>query len=388
MNDTEFGRGDATHRAEEGFRLHSRELTWKGTDMIIRKTVSMLLLAFALGAAAQADTVALAPDHPERYVVVKGDTLWDISARFLRDPWQWPKVWNINPQIENPHLIYPGDSIVLTFSEGQPVLQLERAGITPIPAEVAGNVVKLSPQVRVTKLERPVPTVPMDAIEQFLLDARVVSKDEIDKSGYIVSMEEGRLVAGTGHKLYARGIDDRSTTRYQIFRTGTAYRNPGAKQDEVLGYEALHVADARVEAYGDPATLNVLHSSREALVGDRLIAVPEREESLFNFVPSAPEHDIDGRIIALFDAISRVGRYQVVVLNRGHGDGLRPGHVLAAHRAGEVVRDTVATKTEDITLPDVRSGVVMVFRVFDKLSYALVMEAQRDIHLYDAVRNP
>lgn len=357
--------------------------------MAIRKTVSMLLFALALSAGAQADTVALNPTHPDRHVVVKGDTLWDISARFLRDPWKWPDVWKINPQIENPHLIYPGDSIVLTFVEGQPVLQLERAGSTgPVPAEVAGNVVKLSPQVRVSDLERPIPTVPMDAIEQFLLDAHVVSQDDIDKSAYVVSMEDGRLIAGTGNKVFARGVNDRSTGRHQIFRTGTVYRNQNAKKDDVLGYEALHVADARVEAYGDPATLNLLRSTRETLLGDRVIPMPEDDMRRINFLPSAPNREINGNIISLFDAISRVGRYQVVVLNRGQNDGMRPGNVLAAYRAGESVRDTMPSKAQHVTLPDIRSGLVMVFRVFENVSYALIMEAQRDIHLYDAVRNP
>src|SRR3569833_1536544 len=285
--------------------------------MTIRNAVSMLLLTFALCTGAQADTVALTPDHPDRYVVVKGDTLWDISARFLRDPWKWPDVWKINPQIDNPHLIYPGDTVVLTFQEGQPVLQLERAAgsAAPAPAEVAGNVVKLSPHVRVSRLERPIPTVPMDAVDQFL-------------------------------------------------------------------------ADARIDAYGDPAALTLLRSTRETLAGDRLIAVPDDNERQYSFIPSAPEQAIDGKIVALFDAISRVGRYQVVVLIRGQQDGMRPGNVLAAYRAGEVVRDTLPRKAQEVTLPDIRSGLVMVYRVFVKVRFALVMEAQRVIHLYDAVRNP
>ena len=359
--------------------------------MAIRNTVTALLLslALAMGGGAHADTVALNPDHPERYVVVKGDTLWDISARFLRDPWRWPDVWDINPQIDNPHLIYPGDTISLTYREGQPVLQLARPG-GPAPAETAGEtgVVKLSPQVRITKLERPIPTVPVEAIEQFLLSAQVISPEELDKSAYVVSMEEGRLIAGTGNKIYARGVNDRSAGRYQVFRTGTVYRNPGAKKDDILGYEALSVADARVEAYGDPATLTLVKATRETLTGDRLIPAPQDEAGLFNFVPSAPDKDVAGRIVALFDAISRAGRYQVVVLNLGHNDGVRPGHVLAAFHSGETVRDPVKPKAGAVHLPDAQEGLVMVFRVFDKVSYALVMQATRDIRLHDAVRNP
>lgn len=357
--------------------------------MTIRNTVTALLLALALSTA-HADTVTLNPEHPDRYVVVKGDTLWDISSRFLRDPWRWPDVWEINPQIDNPHLIYPGDIISLTYREGQPVLQLERPSAQSDAADTAGtgNVVKLSPQVRISTLNRPIPTVPIEAIEQFLLDAQIISPDALEKSGYVVSIEEGRLIGGTGNKIYARGVNDRSTTRYQVFRTGTVYRNPNAKKDDVLGYEALKVADGRVEAYGDPATLTLMKATRETLSGDRLIATPEDEARDFNFVPSAPDKNVEGRIVALFDAISRAGRYQVVVLNLGHNDGVRPGNVLAAFNTGADVRDPVKPKAGLVKLPDEQEGLVMVFRVFDKVSYALVMEATRDIRLYDAVRNP
>jgi hypothetical protein len=349
--------------------------------MTIRNTVSALLLALVIGASAQADTVALNPDHPDQYVVVKGDTLWDISARFLRDPWKWPDVWELNPQIKNPHLIYPGDVVSLIFREGKPVLQVERAPTTS-PA------VKLSPQVRITTLERPVPTVPTDAIEQFLLKAEVISQDEAKKSGYIVSMEDERLIGGTGNKIYARNLEQPVGGRFEVVRLGKVYRNPGADKDEILGYEALHVADAHVDAYGDPSTLTIVKASRESLIGDRLIPARDDKAINYNFLPSAPTKVVEGKIIALFDAVSRVGQYQVVVLNQGLSDGLQPGHVLAIYHAGVKIRDTVNTKGKEVTLPDTRSGVLMVFRVFDKVSYALVMSATRDIQLYDMVRNP
>ncbi len=348
--------------------------------MTIRNTVSALLLAVAIVASAQADTIALNPNHPERYVVVKGDTLWDISARFLRDPWKWPDVWEMNPQIKNPHLIYPGDVITLTFREGKPVLKVERG-----PAQ--RPLVKMTPQVRVTTLERPVPTVPTDAIEQFLIKAQVVTPEESENSGYILSMEEERLIGGTGNKLYARNVKQHAGGRFEVVRLGKVYRNPGADEDDVLGYEALHIADARVEAYGDPSTLTIVQSSREALIGDRLLPAQDEGVINYNFIPSAPDKPVEGKIIALFDAVSRVGQYQVVVLNQGLNEGLQPGHVLAIYRAGEVVRDTVGND-EKVTLPDTRSGVLMVFRVFAKVSYGLVMTATRDVRLYDMVRNP
>jgi len=352
----------------------------KGAFMTIRNTVSALLLAVLMCASAQADTIKLNPNHPDRYVVVKGDTLWDISARFLSDPWKWPEVWEGNPQIKNPHLIYPGDIIILTYRDGKPVLTVQRTPEQP-------PVVKLEPQVRITTLERPIPTVPTDAIEQFLLKAQVISPEEAQNSAYVVSMEGERLIGGTGYKLYSRKLQQVPGGRFEVVRTGRAYRNPGADDDDVLGYEALHIADARVDAYGDPSTLTVTKASREILVGDRLM--PSHDTGInYNFLPSAPDKPVSGKIIDLFDAISRVGQFQVVVLNQGVNAGLHPGHVLAIYRAGDVVRDNVGGNGKKITLPDTRSGVLMIFRVFDKVSYALVMTSPRAVHLYDMVRNP
>lgn len=357
--------------------------------MIIRNTVSALLLIVIMGVTAQADTVVLNPDHPDRYVVVKGDTLWDISARFLRDPWKWPDVWQVNPQIENPNLIYPGDVISLVFRNGKPVLQVQRGPVAESNGPAAeSNVVKLEPHVRISPLKGPIPTLPTDAIQQFLLKARVISPEEKKNSGYIVSMEEERLIGGTGNKIYGRHIQRHPGGHFEVIRVGKVYRNPGASRNDILGYEALHIADARVEAYGDPSTLILTKASREALVGDRIVPAPEKTAIDYNFVPRAPERRVQGKIIALFDAVSRVGQYQVVVLNQGSNAGLQPGNVLAVYHAGATVRDTVAGWGEHVTLPDTRSGLLMVFKVFDKVSYGLIMTAQRDIRLYDMARNP
>lgn len=348
--------------------------------MTIRNTVAALLLVALFCAGAWADTVELNPTHPDRYTVVKGDTLWDISARFLKDPWKWPDVWELNPQIRNPNLIYPGDVVSLIFRNGQPVLQVERS------SPVSDNVVKLSPQVRVTTLERPIPTVPTDAIEQFLLKAQVISPEESTDSAYVLSMEEERLVGGTGNKIYGRNLRPIPGGRFEVVRVGRVYRNPDS--DTVLGYEALHIADARTEAYGDPSTLTLIKASRETLIGDRLLPSQDLGKINYNFLPSAPDKPVEGKIIALFDAVSQVGQYQVVVLNQGQNAGLHAGHVLAIYHAGDKVRDIVGDKGGKVQLPDSRSGVLMVFRVFDKVSYALVMNATRDVHLYDMVRNP
>jgi hypothetical protein len=340
-------------------------------------TIVLCLIGLLFAGQVNADQIALRANHPERYVVVKGDTLWDISARFLESPWRWPEVWSFNPQIKNPHLIYPGDVVSLTYDEqGKPILRVERSQPT----------VKLSPKVHATRMDNPISTIPKDVIGQFLGQPRVVSEREINNAAYIVSNQEQRLIAGQGDTIYVRGLVPGGDTSYNVFRIGDPYRNPGS--NEILGYEAIHVADARVQAFGDPSTLKVIDSTRETLAGDRLL--PVRDNQLDQtFIPHAPETKIDGQIIAVVDGVSRIGQYQTVVINRGEQDGLETGHVLAVFQTGNTVRDTIhGDKAENVTLPDIKAGLVMVVRAFDRVSYALVMEATRAMSVYDYVRNP
>ena len=377
-------------------RLHSSKPTSRGIivstrEISLNKNLSLkilglnlaiLLFGALLGATvAVADTVKLKANHPDKYTVVKGDTLWDISAHFLESPWKWPEVWSYNPQIKNPHLIYPGDEVFLEYdAQGKPILRVSRGQAT----------VKLSPQVHASRVDTPIATIPLNAIQQFLGEPRVLSKREIDNSAYIISGKDARLMSGSGDLIYARGLipgEDPNST-YAVLRIGKAYRNPGAKSGDILGYEALHVADAQVEDFGDPSTLRVKDSTRETLIGDRLI--PKKASGLDQaFIPKPPSTPIDGQIIAVIDGVSRVGQFQTVVLNKGEQDGLETGHVLAVYQKGKVIRDNNAKKRgELVTLPDQRAGIVLVYRTFDRVSYALVMEAQRDMAVYDAVRNP
>lgn len=343
----------------------------------------LLALVLSTGALAQADTVRLAPDHPDRYVVIRGDTLWDISARFLEDPWMWPEIWHINPEIANPHLIYPGDIIRLDYVDGRPVLRLERPG----PAGLQR--VKLSPSARVTDLESAIPTIPIDAIGQFLKYPRIVSEKELERSGYIVASNEDRLISGSGNRVYARGIDGARDGRYQIVRRGEVYRDP-ADRREILGYEALNVGYARVTRGGDPATVLITESEREVLPGDRLIPIEEDRIDQY-FLPRAPDTEVEGQILSVIDGLARIGTYQVVAISRGARDGLEAGHVLAVHQTGEVVSDKFAPWSiggRSVRLPNERAGTLMLIRVFDRVSYALVMEAERDLRLYDTVTRP
>lgn len=322
--------------------------------------------------------VVLRPDYPERYVVVKGDTLWDISARFLRDPWYWPELWQNNPQVANPHLIYPGDVLTMYFIDGKPVLHVDRGDATDSSKY---PVVGLSPRIREESLDEAIPTIPLDAIAQFLTRPRVVTKEELDAAPYIVATSDEHLLATIGANVYARKVDPSVATEYAIIRPDRTFAN---KAGEVLGYETIYLADATLLKDGDPATLRITDSTQEVFQGNRLFPIDER--FMQNFQPHAPEDDISGDIVAVVGSVSRVGQFQMVVVDLGRQEGMKPGTVLAINQSGGTVRDVMTG--ELVTLPDERAGVAMVFRVFDRVSYALVMNATRSIRQWDKVANP
>lgn len=322
--------------------------------------------------------VMLKPDYPERYVVQRGDTLWDISAQFLKDPWRWPELWQNNPQVRNPHLIYPGDLLTLIYIDGKPVLQVQRgAAIAQLPE------LRLSPKVRIETLEQAIPTIPLDAILPFISRPQVVTEAELEAAPYIVASADEHLMAGAGSRVYVRGISE-PAANYTVIRRGRPYIDPD-DDDELLGYEAIHVADAQMQRFDEPATLLLVASKREALNGDRLL--PSGDNGFDNsFNPRAPKQPVTGKIISVVDGVSQIGQYQVVALNRGLRDGLETGHVLAVYTKGAAVRDPV--NGENVVLPDERAGVLMVFRPFARMSYALVMSATRAMHVFDRVTNP
>lgn len=344
----------------------------------------LLLLALAFSQGSDAETIKLAPDHPDRYVVIKGDTLWDIAARFLQDPWHWPEIWYVNPGIDNPHLIYPGDIIRLEFVNGKPVLRLDRPGPGPDM-----QTVKLSPTARITTLETAIPTIPLDAIGQFMKYPRVVGERELEHSPYIVASTEDHLISGPGSKVYARGIKDKGIERYQIVRRGKIYRSPSNPRN-ILGHEAITVGEVRVVRDGDPATLMIVQADREVLIGDHLLPVIEDELNQ-HFMPHAPEADINGSILSVMDGLARIGQYQVIAIDKGARDGLETGHVLAVNQTGALVRDRIGGRKmggDLVRLPNERAGTIMIIRPFERVSYALVMEAARDLRVLDKVTTP
>ena len=323
-----------------------------------------------------ATDVVLNPEHPDRYVVVKGDTLWDISAMFLRDPWLWPEVWYVNPQVENPHLIYPGDVLTLVYVDGKPQLQMSRGYPT----------VNLSPQIREESLENAIPTIPLDAIQPFLTRAIVVDTKELDTAPYVVASAGEHVITGVSDRVYVRGIDDKDNPVYDIFRPGGPYIDPDT--DELLGYEALYVGTGPVEQYGDPATLFLAETTREIRVSDRLRPA-EQSAPVTHFQPHAPDADVEGQIISVIDGVTQIGQFNVVAIDLGTRENIEIGHVFRIFQKGHVIKDTVSGKRNDtVKLPDEDAGLVMVFRTFEKVSFGLVMKATSAIHINDFVRTP
>lgn len=347
--------------------------------MLARKLITFMLLCLA-SATLVAAPPALNSSHPDSYVVVKGDTLWDISGRFLRNPWRWPDVWQANPQVKNPHLIYPGDVISLTYdANGNPILSINRGRQT----------VKLSPGVRASKIDRAIPTIPLDAIRQFLSRPLVLTQKQVDEAAYVVQTAGEHVVAGAGDRVYVRGIKDKQQNKFSLFQPGKPYRNPGAEEDDILGIEAIYVGEGTAQAFGDVSTLLLTNTQREARRGDRVMPF-DKNEIDEHFMPHAPADKIDGAIIAVVDGVSQIGQHQIVVLNKGTQDKIDVGTVLDVFRKGATISDLVTEEIRDdtVTLPDEKAGTLMVFRSFDRVSFALVMEATRAMHIYDAVRNP
>lgn len=341
---------------------------------------SLVALALLLPTAVVADEVALKAGHPDRYVVKKGDTLWAISGMFLTQPWRWPELWQGNPQIKNPHLIYPGDQLRLVYVDGSPRLLLDRDG----NAVEQNGVARLSPQVRILPLESAIQTLPAEAISPFLVKGRIVTAQEIDHAARVIAGPEGRLLLGGGDRFTARGLSDSAHQTYAVFRNGERYVDPDS--GELLGIELLEVGRARyLSGEGEVATLELEQSEQEVRIDDRLLPMVEERVSS-SYTPSAPASAIDGKIIAVLGGVKKVGRYSVVALNRGQAAGLAVGNTLAISKKPLAVRDR--QRGDWVDLPAERIGLLMVFRTFEKMSYGLVLEVSQPTNVGALVSSP
>ncbi|MEM1155805.1 MAG: LysM peptidoglycan-binding domain-containing protein [Pseudomonadota bacterium] len=319
--------------------------------------------------------VELNEDVPETYIVKKGDTLWGISGIYLDKPWLWPQLWDANPQIDNPHLIYPGDELYLVWIDGEPKLRMRR-----------GRDVKLTPNMRVTPLDLAIPIIPLDEIGPWLQFSRIVDLSDIEGAPYIVSGNQGHLLSAPGDLIFGRGVFPPDERAFGIFRPGEAYYDPVTQ--ELLGYQAQDIGNARlVKAAGDEvAELEVTRITEEVRITDRLLPMRERViDATFHPRPPAVEIE-DGFMIAVPGGVTQIATNAIVVLNKGARDGLEIGQVLAIYQAGEVVFDDIAK--ESVRLPDQRAGLAMIFEVFNKASYAIVLKSDKPLKVGDKVKNP
>ena len=335
----------------------------------------------------------LASNAPDQHVVVPGDTLWDISKLFLKSPWRWPELWGMNrDQIRNPHLIYPGQVLVLVKMDGRARLQFgQRVGGSGV-----GDTVKLSPQMRISALDASaIPAIPLSLIQPFLTDTAVFDTDVLATAPRIVAAQEGHVLLGKDELAYARG-DFAGATDFRVFRTARVLRDPTTK--EILGYEAPYVGTADLIRAGEerqvaegkteivPATLQIKQITQEVGIGDRLAPAPQRNLDLY--VPHAPDKPMAGQIAALYGEALNAGQNQIVTLNRGRRDGVERGHVFALWRDGEAAMDKTQEKAQAIKLPDERHGVLFVFEVYERVSYALIISVKEPVKTGDRFTQP
>lgn len=362
-----------------------------------------------------ADELTLKNGHPDRYIVKKGDTLWDISNVFLETPWRWPEIWQVNPQINNPHLIYPGDTVYLTYVEGKPQLRVKRGD--------GSRTMKLLPDKRIEPLAQAIPSIPLDEVAAFLSESRVMDQEDLEAAPYVLAGGERRLVVGAGDSLYARGDFDEGVKVYGVYRPDGEYNDPFT--GEILGYSAEDIGTVKIRAkniinpedlaknkqlgqfqgfgrnrtrrvndslhestennFSYIGTFSVVRTNQEIRQEDRLLANEEREiDSIF--YPTPPKNKIEGVIMSVEGGVSQIGTLDVVSINQGERDGLDVGNVLAIYKRGENIKDPV--KWGSVQLPDEHAGLLIVFRTFEKMSFALVLEATRPLSILDKVRQP
>jgi hypothetical protein len=368
------------------------------------RTLFGFMVSFFISISSWADEVQINPAHPDQYTVVKGDTLWDISGKFLNHPWQWPELWSDNSQIKNPNLIYPGDTVYFSIVNGKPQLSLSRNDQQTLSSASSSCVLseadvrngrtdfavsengKLLPCIRETNLKQAIKLIPNDAIAPFLTSPRVVAENELNSAPYVVDFAGEHLVAGAGDRLYARSITQPDSLSYTVYRSGDTYISP--ETGEILGYEAKYIADTTLKQTGDPATLFITRSASEIRKGDRIMSNSDEELSL-NYFPRPPKESIKGSIISVLGGVSQIGLYNVVVIDKGTKDGLLAGHELTIYQRGNSVNDPYSPIKNDIVkLPDEIAGTLMVFRPFERVSYALVMKATQALHILDKVQTP
>ncbi len=359
----------------------------------ITATIASCLLPLLFAAApVRAEDIQLQENRPERYTVQKGDTLWGIAGKFLKQPWRWPDIWRMNrDQIKNPHLIYPGDVIALDKINGEWQLSLNRRDV------------RLSPTARIDTLQaEPIPSIPPGDLTPYLTQPIITGPDGLPGAARIIAARDNRVVRGEGDSVYAVSIDEKLGTEWVIYRPGKVLRSFDG--NETLGYEMRYLGTARVERFGEVSRMLITTAREEILLNDLLVPAPR--ETLVNYVPHAPDVAIDSRIIELYNAGTEAGRGFIVVLDRGARDGLEVGNVLAIYHPAPVIPDprpyegpdvfsklseaskVIVPPTKFLNVPPERSGLLFVFRVFDRVAYAILLNTSEPVVVGDMARKP
>jgi len=342
------------------------------------RIISALILAVTAICASAEEPLKLVDNPPDRHIVVRGDTLWGISGKFLKQPWRWPEIWNMNKaEIKNPHWIYPGDIILLDYSSGKPRLKIAKA-----VGGTTGNG-RLQPKIYSEAVQQVIPSIPPNAIEPFISQPLVIEPGEHDNVARIVASQEDRMFMGAGDTAFASGIPDARVINWNVFRKGKPLKDPDT--GEVIGHEAFFLGNAKLIQPGEPAALRIVLAKEEIGRGDRLLPAPPAE--IIAYAPHRPDQEIAGKVMSIYGAVNEGGTSSVVSINRGRNDSLEVGHVLA------LFRNRVSVGTEDgkqvpVTIPEERYALAFVFRVFDRVSYALVVESSKSVMIGDSAKNP
>jgi hypothetical protein len=354
----------------------------------MRKIISLICLLLPI--LANADEVQIREDAPDRHIVVKGDTLWDISAKFFKDPWKWPDIWALNKQdIKDPHWIYPGNVVFLdrrsgTLSTTPPSADSTSTTVQTTDSAPDNGLEKFSPKVRVVgQNSEAIPAIPLSIIGSFLSRPLVVEEAELESAPTLVGTYEQRTLLSANDIAYAKGLPTDRGLQWQIYRPSVTFIDPDTNEE--LGREVIYLGDATAEKFGDPSTMHISKSVLEIRKGDYFAQAASGYSA--NFLPHAPSTNINAKIISIFGGVQQAGQRAVVTLNKGQRDGIEEGHVLGVYQKGEVIK-TKGWFTPNVVLPDLRYGLVMVFRVFNKVSYALVMETKLPVQLLDRASTP
>jgi hypothetical protein len=342
------------------------------------RIISALILAVTAACAFAAEPLELVDNPPDRHIVVRGDTLWGISGKFLKKPWRWPEIWEMNrDQIKNPHWIYPGDVIMLDLSSGSPRLRKAK-GVS------SGGNGKVQPQVYSEAITQAIPSIPPNVIEPFISRPLILEAGDEAGQAVIVATAEDRMLVGNGDEAFVSGIPDASVEKWDVFRPGKPLKDPDT--GEVIAHEAFFLGHAKLVRPGEPATIRILEAKEEIGRGDRLMPSPPAE--IISYAPHKPDSEIAAKVVAIYGGVNEGGSNSVVALNRGSDDGLEVGHVVALYRNRVSFAIDADGKRTTTPIPEERYALAFVFRVFDGIAYALVVESAKSVIVGDSVRNP